>query len=166
MDMNDKDFYISRWSVELPITLAIMNAMADAELEYQPDPKCPTARSIVGHLLGYVADMNELLAGEGAIHHRTKLPFRNVADAVEQMKRSGTVAASRLGEIEENAWTNTNNRFLLNDQTYFDAPLGSTAWLLLSDTIHHRDQLSSYIRQMGGNPPDIYGAGMDSAGLR
>ena len=39
---------------------------------------------------------------------------------------------------------------------------GATAWLLLMDSIHHRGQLSSYIRPMGGKQPDIYGPSGDS----
>ena len=161
--MNEREFFISRWSAELPIMLAVVNALPDGTLDYRPHPKCRTARGIVGHLLGHVEDINELLTAGGAIHHRMELAFKDVADAVEQMKRSGAVTASRLGGVEEATWNSKNNQFLVDGHVHFEAPLGFTAWILLFDMIHHRGQLSSYIRPMGGKHPDIYGPSGDSA---
>jgi len=142
--------------------MAVVNALPDAKLDYRPHPKCRTARSIVGHLLGHVEDINGRLTGGGAIHHRMELAFPDVADAVEQMKRSGAVTASRLQGVDENAWNNVNNRFLVDDHVHFEAPLGFTAWIMLFDMIHYRGRLSSYIRPMGGKHPDIYGPSGDS----
>jgi uncharacterized damage-inducible protein DinB len=35
-------------------------------------------------------------------------------------------------------------------------------WFFLFDVIHHRGQLSTYIRPMGGKNPAIYGYSFDS----
>jgi uncharacterized damage-inducible protein DinB len=37
-------------------------------------------------------------------------------------------------------------------------------WGLLFDAVHHRGQLSAYIRPMGGKVPSIYGPSGDDAG--
>jgi hypothetical protein len=54
------------------------------------------------------------------------------------------------------------NKFMVGEHVAFEAPLGATAWVLLLDMIHHRSQLSSYIRPMGGKHPGIYGPSGDS----
>jgi uncharacterized damage-inducible protein DinB len=103
-----------------------------------------------------------LATATGAIHRRVELPFKNITDAVEQRKKSDAVMQSRLPGIDESTWSTKNNKFLVNDHAIFEVPLGATAWLLLSDMIHHGGQLSRYIRPMGGKQPDIYAPSGDS----
>ena len=107
-------------------------------------------------------DLNELATANGAIHHRMELPFKNITDAAEQMKNSGAALQSRLPGIDESTRSTKSNRFLVDDHVQFEAPLGSTAWALVSNMIH-RGQLSTCIRPMGGKHPDIYGPSGDSS---
>ena len=43
-------------------------------------------------------------------------------------------------------------------------PIGSLAWATLFDLIHHRGQLTMYIRPMGGKVPSVYGPSADDPG--
>jgi uncharacterized damage-inducible protein DinB len=43
-----------------------------------------------------------------------------------------------------------------------EQPIGGFLWFILFDAIHHRGQLSAYIRPMGGKVPAIYGPSGDS----
>ncbi len=43
-----------------------------------------------------------------------------------------------------------------------EQPIGEFLWFILFDAIHHRGQLSTYIRPMGGQVPAIYGPSGDS----
>ena len=42
--------------------------------------------------------------------------------------------------------------------------VGGLLWIALFDVVHHRGQLSTYIRPMGGKVPSIYGPSADEAG--
>ena len=42
-----------------------------------------------------------------------------------------------------------------------DMRTGSMLWMMLSDTIHHRGQLSVYLRIASGKAPSIYGPSAD-----
>jgi uncharacterized damage-inducible protein DinB len=161
--MTEREFFIARWAAEMPLTLGVIQSLPDAKLDYRPHEKCRTARSIVGHMLGHVEDLNELAGATGSIQHRNELSFKNIADALEQMKKSDAVTRSRMPGVDENTWATKNNKFMVGEHVAFEAPVGATAWILLLDMIHHRGQLSSYIRPMGGKQPDIYGPSGDSA---
>jgi uncharacterized damage-inducible protein DinB len=161
--MTEREFFMARWAQEMPMTLSMIQALPDAKLDYRPHEKCRTARAIVGHLLGHVEDLNELAAATGALHHRNELPFKDIADAVEQMKKSDAVAQASLPKVDENTWSTKNNKFLVGEHVAFEASVGVTAWILLLDMIHHRGQLSSYVRPMGGRHPNLYGPSADSA---
>ena len=160
--MTEREFFIARWAAEMPLTLGVIQALPDAKLDYRPHEKCRTARSIVGHILGHVEDLNELAGATGSIQHRNELPFKNIADVLEQMKKSDAVTRSRIPGVDENTWATKNNKFMVGEHVAFEAPVGATAWILLLDMIHHRGQLSSYIRPMGGKHPSIYGPSGDS----
>ncbi len=161
--MTEREFFIGRWAAELPMTLGVVQALPDEKLDYKPHEKNRTAREIVGHLLGHVEDINELMLATGSINHRMEIPFTNIADAVEQMKKSGAKVESQIPGVDENTWAKKNNQFLVDGHSHFEMPVGMTAWILLFDMIHHRGQLSAYIRPMGGKHPDLYGPSGDSA---
>lgn len=160
--MTEREFFIQKWAEELPLTLGVFNALPSDKLDYRPHEKSRPARSIVGHLLGHAEDLVELAGASGKINHRNELSFSDAADAAAKFKASSTRLESLLPGLDEETWSKTNTKFDVDGHTHFEAPLGYTAWLLLLDTVHHRGQLSTYIRPMGGKHPDIYGPSGDS----
>ena len=42
-----------------------------------------------------------------------------------------------------------------------DCPVSEVLWLMLMDSVHHRGQLSVYLRMVGGKVPSIYGPSAD-----
>jgi hypothetical protein len=53
--------------------------------------------------------------------------------------------------------------FLVTGNLAWEAPLGELLWFMFFDAIHHRGQLSTYIRPMGGKVPSIYGPSGDNS---
>ena len=43
--------------------------------------------------------------------------------------------------------------------------VGGLLWLALFDAVHHRGQLTTYIRPMGGKVPSVYGPSADDSGM-
>ena len=62
--------------------------------------------------------------------------------------------------MDDAAWAETG-RFLLNGQVRMEQTISGFLWLFFFDAIHHRGQLSTYIRPMGGKVPSIYGPSGD-----
>ena len=52
-------------------------------------------------------------------------------------------------------------RFFTGPGTLSDVPLAQIMWLMLLDSVHHRGQLSVYLRMTGGKVPSIYGPSHD-----
>jgi uncharacterized damage-inducible protein DinB len=61
-------------------------------------------------------------------------------------------------------WTQKLTQFVMDGRVLFEVPLGEMFWLGLFDAIHHRGQLSVYLRPMGGRVPSIYGPSADDPG--
>ncbi|HTV14053.1 MAG TPA: DinB family protein [Acidobacteriaceae bacterium] len=69
----------------------------------------------------------------------------------------------RIARLDQTMWEN-RVRFLVHNTLAWKAPLGELLWYMFFDSIHHRGQLSTYIRPMGGTVPSIYGPSGDSSG--
>ena len=54
--------------------------------------------------------------------------------------------------------------FLAGGHLIAEMPVSGLMWMLFFDSIHHRGQLSTYLRPMGGKVPSIYGPLADDAG--
>ncbi len=61
------------------------------------------------------------------------------------------------------AWEH-KGQFIEEGHLVMEGPLREILWLLLFDAVHHRGQLSTYIRPMGGRVPSIYGPSADESG--
>ena len=58
--------------------------------------------------------------------------------------------------MDEAGWNKTG-QFIVGGHVVMEQPVGNFLWMFLLDAIHHRGQLSTYIRPMGGKVPSIYG---------
>jgi uncharacterized damage-inducible protein DinB len=54
-----------------------------------------------------------------------------------------------------------NGQLVSGGKVVLEQPIGGFLWLILFDAIHHRGQLTTYIRPMGGKVPSIYGPSGD-----
>jgi uncharacterized damage-inducible protein DinB len=52
-------------------------------------------------------------------------------------------------------------QFFVAPKQVGDIPAESFLWFMLHDQIHHRGQLSVYVRMAGGKVPSIYGPSAD-----
>jgi uncharacterized damage-inducible protein DinB len=52
-------------------------------------------------------------------------------------------------------------QFFTGPKQMADVPVSEVLWLMLMDSVHHRGQLSVYLRMVGGKVPSIYGPSAD-----
>ena len=87
-------------------------------------------------------------------------------NAVEAVKRAFDEAYrgldERLARLDDEAWRKTV-QLLAGGKVVSERPLGDFLWFFFFDAIHHRGQLSTYIRPMGGKVPAIYGPSADES---
>ncbi len=89
--------------------------------------------------------------------------FSNNYDAAILFEEGAKQVSETLMNYDESKWLNENVDLQEGGKTVLSLPRFRMMWMFLFDIIHHRGQLSSYIRAMGGKNPAIYGASADSA---
>ena len=79
----------------------------------------------------------------------------------ELLERSYASLGEKVAALDEAAWSRSV-QFWAGGKRARDLLLGQLLWFFLFDAIHHRGQLSTYLRPMGGKNPSIYGPTADT----
>lgn len=158
--MTNKEFFIECWKNEGPNTAGLINALPEDKLDYKPSEKSRTARQIVEHLIGHNIALNDL-ADKGKITDEN-CSFKDLKEAESIFNKTQDELVEKIKAMDEKTWEEKTIPMMFGDQKVWEAPASSMCWAFLFDRIHHRGQLSAYIRPMGGKNPSIYGPTADS----
>jgi uncharacterized damage-inducible protein DinB len=156
--MNEREFFRSRVQAEAKGFKKVLEALPVDRLEYRPHPKSPTAAEVMRTM------SLELAACVDAIDHGKvewnpgKPPARD--DMMARWDKALADLTTRLEGLDDAAWARPVT-MSAGGKAYPPMPLGAFLWFLLFDAIHHRGQLTAYIRPMGGKVPGVYGASGD-----
>jgi uncharacterized damage-inducible protein DinB len=154
------DFLIADFEGEIPTTLRVLQAVPNDHLEYQPDSKSKTGLGLVRHivledewLLNSIADgvfmpppddsdaCGIMSPADGAARYQEKIPAA--------LNRVRGLSGEQLTKVID----------LLG---MIQAPGINFLSMTAKHSVHHRGQLSAYLRAMGGNVPGIYGPSADT----
>ena len=158
--MTNREFFLQHCDGEFARFLSVMAAAPASGLDYRPHPKSRSAYELIGHLIGHEQDLAEL-AGTGVINHRMQVPFADLDEGLAEYRRAHDELVQHLRAMDDDTWASAG-QFLLNGAVIYEFPRRDLAWMLLFDGLHHRGQLSTYLRPMGGKVPSIYGPSGDT----
>jgi uncharacterized damage-inducible protein DinB len=160
--MTNREFFLQHSKSEFPRFMNVFQAAPGGQLAYRPHPKSRSAEELIGHLIGHEQDLVEL-AETGKINHRMQVPFKSMDEALELYRSAHATLERALGSMDDKTWE-SNGQFIIEGNVIYEIPRRDLAWMLLFDGLHHRGQLSTYLRPMGGKVPSIYGPSADTAG--
>ena len=160
--MTDRRFCIARRKAELPAFLRVLKALPPSGLDYRPHPSSRTADDLVWIIVFQETSLLSLL-DSGTIRWANTKPPASLDEMVALYERSAPEVTQRLERLDDAGWQK-KGRFLMNGNPPWENTVGDFVWLFLFDTIHHRGQLSTYLRPMGAKVPSIYGPSADDAG--
>ncbi len=147
---------------ELPKFVKVLKAIPQGRLDYRPDPKARTALEIAWLLATEEAALVSLL-DTGVVEWKETKPPARVEEIVALFEKSAAAANQKLDALDEADWEK-KGRFLMAGAPAWEDSVAEFAWSFLLDAIHHRGQLSTYLRPMGGKVPSIYGPSADDPG--
>ncbi|HEY7412746.1 MAG TPA: DinB family protein [Vicinamibacteria bacterium] len=160
--MDTLQFCIERRKAERPAFVNVLKAVPQGRLDYRPDPRSRTAVD-----LAWLIAMEEgclvTLIEKGSIEWKEPPPPATVAEIVAHYERSAALVDERLARLDGSAWEKTA-AMLITGAPAWEAPLREHVWGFFFDAIHHRGQLTTYLRPMGAKVPSIYGPSGDDPG--
>jgi uncharacterized damage-inducible protein DinB len=160
--MSDREFCVARRKAERPAFIRVLKAIPGGNPTYRPDPKARTAADLAWLLAVEEAALLSLIS-DGVVEWKESAAPENLDAIVTAFERDSGEVNARLEALDEAAWER-KVRFLMGAGGVWEERLSQMVWGFLFDAIHHRGQLSTYLRPMGGRVPSIYGPSADDPG--
>src|ERR1019366_6232194 len=129
---------------------------------YRPHPRSMSAGGLPSLLPGGVHDAGGLADhGPGGYLPKQGPP---PGASVSAYEKNAAALKRRLAKVKDAGWKK-KAAFLVDGKVAWKTSLGAMLWGFLFDGIHHRGQLSTYLRPMGAKVPSIYGPSADDPGM-
>jgi len=160
--MTNREFYLARMKADAPGFVKVIRAIPPAAAGYRPHPKSRSASELAWM---FVASANCALdlIDKRRVEWAEPKPGQTLAAAADELDKAQKRLMARVAELDGKAWARKAT-LLMGGKVGWSAPLGEMLWGFLFDAIHHRGQLSTYIRPTGGKVPSIYGPSGDDPG--
>lgn len=156
--MDQKAFFLKHWDAEARATRAVLARIPEGS-SYRPDPKSRTAREIA-----WLIVREEILLADGlekGAFEWEEVPAPDtMAEIMATYDRHHDDVTRKLHALDAARWE-APVPFLAGGQEVMKDEGYESAWGFLLDMIHHRGQLSTYLRPMGSTVPQIYGPSAD-----
>jgi len=151
--VDEKSLFTQFWTQESKTTSKVLGRIPEGS-EYRPDPKSRTAREIAWQIVCEDKMIIEALESGKAEWAPPPMPgtMKEVRDSYE--KQSADIVR-RWQALPQERWAGTLEFF------GSQRPASPMAWSFLFDIVHHRGQISTYLRPMGSTVPQIYGPSGD-----
>jgi uncharacterized damage-inducible protein DinB len=151
-------FLISQFEDEMKATRNVLAAVPSDKADYRPDPKSKSALELAAHVAAAEAFfLNAVIKGS------FERPATSPAAA---LKTPEEVVAFYDANVPEaiNTVKELSGEHLAQPVTAFTSTFPNVMLLNigLKHGVHHRGQLSTYLRPMGAKVPSIYGTSADS----
>jgi uncharacterized damage-inducible protein DinB len=158
--MNDRELYVERRKLELPKFERVLAALPKDKINYKPHERSPSAAQIMWTLASEHAALCDLV-DTGRIEWVSGEP-RGYDEMVSLFGRSWKQLGDNVAKLDDAGWTR-KGQFIMGGKVAGEQPIGQFLWGFLFDAVHHRGQLTTYIRPMGGKVPAVYGPSGDEA---
>ena len=160
--MTKGEFCVARRKAEFPAFVRVLKALPQSRLDYRPDPKARTAAELAWVMAAEEAALLSIL-DTGAVEWKEQKPPGSVDEIVSAYERNAKAVTERLERLDGSGWEK-KGKFLMGEAPAWETTVDGFVWGFLFDAIHHRGQLSTYLRPMGGKVPSIYGPSADDSG--
>jgi uncharacterized damage-inducible protein DinB len=160
--MTNREFFIQRWESEQPAFLKVLRAVPEGQLRYRPHERSTAAGALAWQLAEEQKQLCELL-DTGAINFETSRHPDQASDIASAYERATNDLRSRLKSANDDKWASKGN-FMSGGKVIWSDTVENLCWGYLFDMVHHRGQLSAYLRPIGGKVPAIYGPSADDSG--
>jgi uncharacterized damage-inducible protein DinB len=151
--MNEKELFTRFWTHEAQTTRKVLERIPEGS-DYKPDPKSRTAQQIAWQMFAEEKMIIEALES-GKVEWAPPPMPASMKDVVAAYEKQSEDIVRRWNALSTERW-NADLEFFGHPR-----PASAMAWSFLFDLVHHRGQISTYLRPMGSTVPQIYGPSGD-----
>lgn len=151
--MDEKSLFSRFWTNESKTTSKVLSRIPEGS-DYRPDPKSRTAQEIAWQIVNEEKMIIDAL--ESGVFAWAPAPTpATMKEICEAYDGQSVRISERLEALPAERWDATLEFFGKK------RPASPMAWSFLFDIVHHRGQITTYLRPMGSTVPQIYGPSAD-----
>ena len=151
--MSERELFTSFWEHEAKTMRKVFARIPEGS-DYKPDPKSRTAKEIAWQIV-----CEEMMIIDAVEHGKAEWnpppAPATIKELVDVYDRHSADVVRRWKALPDARWNGTLEFF------GGQRPASPMAWSFLFDIVHHRGQISTYLRPMGSTVPQIYGPSGD-----
>ena len=151
--MDEKSLFTKFWTNESKTTRKVLAKIPEGS-DYRPDPKSRTAREIAWQIVCEEKMIIDALENGKADWAPPPIPS-SIDEVVQAYEKQSDEIAKRWKALPDDRWNGTLQFF------GSERPASPMAWSFLFDIVHHRGQITTYLRPMGSTVPQVYGPSAD-----
>jgi len=151
--MDEKSLFTRFWTNESKTTRNVLARIPEGSA-YRPDPKSRTAHEIAWQIVCEEKMIIDALESGKAEWAPPPMPAA-MKDVLQAYETQSAEMAQRWAALPAGRWDGTLEFF--GQQR----PASPMACSFLFDIVHHRGQITTYLRPMGSTVPQIYGPSGD-----
>jgi len=151
--MDDRALFTDFWTKESQTTRKVLSRIPEGS-DYRPDPKSRTAQEIAWQIVCEEKMLIDALETGKAEWAPPPMPAA-MKDVVAAYERQREECEGRWKSLSDDRWNGALEFFGSK------RPASPMAWSFLFDIVHHRGQITTYLRPMGSTVPQIYGPSAD-----
>ena len=151
--MDEQALFTRFWTDETKTTRKVLARIPEGS-DYRPDPKSRTAHEIAWQIVCEEKMIIEALERGKAEWAPPPVP-KTMQEVLSAYEQQSATMAERWRQLPRERWDGMLEFF---GQQRPAAPM---AWSFLFDIVHHRGQITTYLRPMGSTVPQIYGPSAD-----
>jgi uncharacterized damage-inducible protein DinB len=151
--MDEQALFTKFWTKEAKTTRTVISRIPEGS-DYRPDPKSRTAKEIAWQIFGEEKMIIEALEDGKAEWAPPPVPA-TMKEVLEAYEAQSDAMITRWKKLPAERWNGTLEFF------GGQRPAAPMAWSFLFDIVHHRGQITTYLRPMGAKVPQIYGPSGD-----
>ena len=152
--------YAANLARESATTLKVMRAFPADQPNFQPHPRSQSAVVLMSTFTVEQALATMAINGTLRMGGGFPPPYTSISDAIKAFEGAVAGAIATANSAKPSTYTRPVEFFTGPGQVGM-VPAGPIAEMMLCDQIHHRGQLSVFIRLAGGKVPSIYGPSAD-----
>ncbi len=152
------DIYLPQIQNEYKLTRRVIEAIPAEQSGWKPDPKAKSAFELASHIAQVEILFLKGLANGNFDSADAKIPesVKTPAELLNWYDENFAKASAAVAALRAEALTRE-----INFHGVFNYPAIVYCGFLSNHSIHHRGQLSTYLRPMGSKVPSIYGGSAD-----
>jgi uncharacterized damage-inducible protein DinB len=159
--MTQREFYLERRRAEHPVFMRVLQSIPADQVAYKPHERSPSTAQVVWTLANELRSCVEAATEFRTMWHSDPAP--SLPEMLSLYEQRANTLTDAVQAMDDDAW-NRVAQFYYRERLVSEQPVGQFLWYIHFDAIHHRGQLSAYLRPMGATVPAIYGPSADSRG--